>query len=167
MKERHNPCFEFTEREQLYNKISNERFTAILMQPDVDIHEVQESTNSFGEYLFVTVSCRSEHPKKLYTFWGMGYHEYRERWIVDTWQWYESQRDKTNLPKLNKQEALDQITEREELARASITLDKQSRRGHLYEVLADLTDEDGALTELEDLGWMFLGDIDGGIASEN
>lgn len=157
MKERHNPCFDFTEREKLYDKITHERFTAILAQSDVDIHEVQESTNSFGEYLFVTLSCRSEHPKKLYTFWGLGYHEYRERWVVDTWQWYESQRDKTNLPKLNKLEALAQIKEREEFARSSATSDKQSPHGELYEALADLTDEDGALTELEDLGWMVLG----------
>ena len=29
---------------------------------------------------------------------------------------------------------------------------RQSRRAQLFETLADLTDEDGALTELEDLG---------------
>ena len=30
----------------------------------------------------------------------------------------------------------------------------------MYELIADLTDEDGALAELEDLGWMFLDDGD-------
>ena len=32
---------------------------------------------------------------------------------------------------------------------------QNGKRGKLYEMLADLTDEDGALTELEDLGELF------------
>ncbi|NOG49613.1 MAG: hypothetical protein HND48_09355 [Chloroflexi bacterium] len=154
----HQPCFTFTEREKLYDQVSHRRFMAIVMQPDMDIHKVKEDSNSFGEYLFVTVSCRTEQPKKLYTFWGLGYHEHRERWIADSWQWFESQRRQEALPVLAKEEAYQQIKEREAFVRANATPIQQSRRAHLYEVLADLTDEDGALAELEDLGWMFLGD---------
>ena len=160
MKEHFNPCFTFTERENLYDQVSHDRFMALVMQPDVDIHEVGESTNSFGEYLFVTISCRTEQPKKLYTFWGLGYHEHRERWIMDTWQWYESQRNMKSLPALDKDEAYAQIKEREAFVRANATPTQQSPRARLYEILADLTDEDGAFTELEDLGWAFLGDND-------
>lgn len=156
MKERSNPCFSFTEREKLYDYISHNRFMALMEQPDVDIHEIQESTNSFGEYLFVTVSCRSEQPKLLYTFWGLGYHEYRERWITDTWQWYESQQNPSKKAVLPKHEAIMQIKEREAFVRAHATPTRQSRQAQLYELMADLTDEDGALSELDDLGWMFL-----------
>lgn len=158
MKERSNPCFTFTERENLYDRVSHDRFMALVMQPDVDIHELQVSSNSFGEYLFVTVSCRTEQPKRLLTFWGLGYHEHRERWISDSWQWYESSRKDANLSVIPKEEAYTQIKEREAFVRANATLTQQSRRAQLYEVVADLTDEDGALTGLEDLGWMFLGD---------
>lgn len=158
MKERSNPCFTFTEREKLYDNISHTRFMALVMQPDIDIHEVKEDSNSFGEYVFVTVSCRSEQPKKLYTFWGLGYHEYRERWIVDAWQWYESQQNPSKKAVLPKDEAIMQIKEREAVVRANATPTQQSRSAQLYELMADLTDEDGALTELEDLGWMFLND---------
>lgn len=154
----HLTCFTFTEREKLYDQVSHNRFMAIVMQPDIDIHEVKEDSNSFGEYLFVTVSCRMEQPKKPYTFWGLGYHEHRERWITDSWQWFESQRRPETLPVLAKEEAYQQIKEREAFVRANTIPTQQSRRAQLYEVLADLTDEDGALTELEDLGWMFLGD---------
>jgi hypothetical protein len=157
-KERPNPCITFTEREKLYDNILHTRFMALVMQPDVDIHEVKEDSNSFGEYLFVTVSCRTEQPKKLYTFWGFGYHEHRERWITDSWQWYESSRKETSLPVIPKEEAYTQIKEREAFVRANATPTQRSRRAQLYEVVADLTDEDGALSELEDLGWMFLGD---------
>lgn len=154
------PCITFTEREKLYDQISHARFLALVMQPDVDIHEIQESSNSFGEYLFVMLSCRTEQPKKLLTFWGLGYHEYRERWLVDTWQWYESQRDRATLPILPKEESLKQIQDREAYARSNASPIQQSRRAQLYEILADLTDEDGALTDLEDLGWAFFGDLD-------
>lgn len=132
------------------------------MQPDVDIHEVKEDSNSFGEYLFVTVSCRNEQPKKLYTFWGLGYHEYRERWIVDTWQWYESQQNVVKKPVMHKEEAYAQIKDREEFVRANASPTQQSRQAQLYELMADLTDEDGALSELNDLGWMFLNDNEDG-----
>lgn len=155
------PCFSFTEREKLYDLIAHSRFLSIVAQPDVDIHEVNESTNSFGEFLFVTLSCRTEQPKKLYTFYGLGYHEHRERWITDTWQWYESQRSTQQLPLLDKDEAVQQVKDRETYARASAGSEEpQSQRAQLYEILADLTDEDGALSELDDLdslGWAFLG----------
>lgn len=157
MKERSNPCFSFTEREKLYDNISHTRLMALVMQPDVDIHEVKEDSNSFGEYLFVTVSCRSEQPKKLYTFWGLGHHEYRERWIADSWQWFESQQSAAKKPMMRKEEAYIQIKEREAFVQANAApANQQSRQAQLYELMADLTDEDGALSELEDLGWIFL-----------
>lgn len=154
------PCITFTEREKLYDQVSHTRFMALVMQPDVDIHEVNLATNSFGEYLFVTISCRSDHPRKPLTFWGLGYHEYRERWIADSWQWYDSSRSVASLLVLSKEEAYQQIKDREDFVRANATPEQQSSRARLYEVIADLTDEDGALTELEDLGWMFLGSSD-------
>src|ERR1041385_9265603 len=105
MIERFNPCFSFSERENLYDQVSRDRFMALVMQPDVDIHVVKEDSNSFGEYLFVTVSCRDEQPKRLLTFWGLGYHDHRERWIVDSWQWFESQRNINGVQMLDKDEA--------------------------------------------------------------
>lgn len=155
------PCFSFTEREKLYDQITHSRFLSIVSQPDVDIHEVNESSNSFGEFLFVTLSCRTEQPKKLYTFYGLGFHEHRERWIADTWQWYQSQRDEKKFPILEKNDASEQIKDRETYIRGSAGNEEpQSRRAQLYEILADFTDEDGALSELDDLdslGWAFLG----------
>ncbi len=160
MKERINTCSTFTERENLYDQVSHDRFMAIVRQPDVDIHEVKEDSNSFGEYLFVTLSCRDQQPKWLLTFWGLGYHDHRERWIVDSWQWFESQRNISGLPQLAKDQAYTQIKEREAFVRANASPSEQSPSAKLYETIADLTDEDGALSELEDLGWVFLGNSD-------
>lgn len=131
------------------------------MQPDIDVHEMELSTNSFGEYLFVTLSCRAEQPKKLLTFWGLGYHEYRERWIADSWQWFESFRQAEQLPEISKQGSYNQIKEREAFVRAQVNPEKPSRSAQMHELLADLPDEDGALAELDDLGWALFSDDEG------
>jgi hypothetical protein len=154
------PCIALTEREQLYDQVSHTRFIALLLQPDIDIHEIKEDTNSFGSFVFVTLSCRDE-PQKLLTMWGCGYHEHRERWITDSWQWYESYRKAENLPVIPKEEALAHVKDREAYVRANASPSQPSRRAQLYELLADVVDEDGALSELEDLenlGWVFLSD---------
>lgn len=64
MKEHSNPCFNFTERENLYDHVSHERFMALMMQPDVGIHDVREDSNSFGEYLVVTLREQNQ-PKRF------------------------------------------------------------------------------------------------------
>lgn len=47
MKERSpQPCISFTERERLYDQVSHNRLLALVMQPDVDVHAVELSTNS-------------------------------------------------------------------------------------------------------------------------
>lgn len=160
MSERLSPqsCFTFTEREQLYDQVSHARLLALVMQPDVDVHAVALSSNSFGEFLFISLSCQNEQPRKLLTFWGAGYHDHRERWIIDTWQWYESQRTADSLSILSKEAAYAQIKDREAFVRSQTTPTPPSERAKLYELLADLTDEDGALAELEDWGWLFFVD---------
>ncbi len=151
-------CLSFTEREKLYDQVSHQRFLSILHQPDIEIHEVKEDTNSFGEFLFVTISCRNNQPRKLYTFYGLGYHDYRERWISETWQWYESQRKLNAFTPLEKQKALADITEREGFIQSQQSPETPSRSAERFAVLADLTDEDEALAELDDLGWVIFGD---------
>jgi hypothetical protein len=121
MKERPRPCFESTERETLYDQVSHQRLLAVVMQPDVDVHAIELATNSFGEYLFVTLSCRSGQLKSLYTFWGLGYHDHLERWITESWQWYESTRKVETVAIQPKDDAYAQIKEREAFVRAHIT----------------------------------------------
>lgn len=144
-------AFGFTERERLYDRISEQRFQAILADESTQIHELQVSTNTFGEFLFVTVSRPHEQQWQSITFYGLGYHEYRERWIADTWSWYETARDLTKIA-LNRDTALRQIAERRADIAPYLTNTQQSQRGKLYELLADLTDEDGAYSELTDMG---------------
>ena len=152
-----NGGFEPTEQEKLYDRVSHPRFMALVAQDDVSVHEVTETTNAFGEFLFVTLSSQAKPPGHLLTFFGLGYHEQRERWITEYWQWYESHRKAEQLGIMSKREALEKIKAREELVRSlAAEADPPSRRGRLYSLLAYLTDEDGALAEMEDLGLEFL-----------
>lgn len=50
---------------------------------------------------------------------------------------------------------------REDFVRASNANEPQSERAKIYELLADLTDEDGPFSELENLGCMFFANNEG------
>ena len=143
----------FSEKERLYWRISRARFEAILQDDQTVIHNLQESSNNYGEFLFVTTSRQADQGRVAMTFFGLGYHEYRERWITGEWFWYQAN---TTPGLLRQQVGKDEVDELLEQRLASILPDVDDRtqtdRGRLFELLADLTDEDGALAELEDLG---------------
>lgn len=91
--------------------------------------------------------------RQFLTFWGLGYHESRERWLTDEWRWYETQQWREQIPqKLAPEDAVALIQERRDEIAPCVTPPRQSERAKLFEMLADLTDEDGAYTDLEDLG---------------
>ena len=154
----------FTERECLYWRVSQERFDDILKDEMTTIHDIRESSNSYGESLFVTTSRKKNHERICMTFFGYGFHDYRERWFTDEWYWYQSSFNPQMMrEQITKDEADELLKARLESIKPYIGSENQSERGRLFELLADLTDEDGALAELEDLGddWQrFLKDID-------
>lgn len=153
----------FTEQECLYWRIGHDRFMAILGDDQTMIHQIQESSNNYGDFLFVTTSRKGKTGRIGMTFYGLGFHEYRERWFTDEWYWYQSNFHPTLLQeRMNKEEAHELIKQRSEDIRPEITETNQSERGRLFELLADLTDEDGAWAELQDLENLsdLLGDPD-------
>lgn len=146
-------AFGFTDEEQLYDRVSDARFRAFLNDAHTTIHKVHEDANSYGEFAFVTLSRPSAHGREVVTFFGCGFHEYRERWLVDTWCWYRAYPfPETLQATLTLAEAQAQLEARLEQIRPYVARDTPSARARLFAFLADLTDEDGALAELEDLG---------------
>jgi len=156
----------FTENECLYWRVNQERFEAILQDEQTFIHEIKESSNSYGEFLFVTTSRPSDQGRVGMSFYGLGHHDYRERWFTKEWYWYQTNIHPNRVgEQIPKEEATELLRQRLEDIRPYIQEpDTQTERGKLFELLADLTDEDGALAEMQDLGndWEHLmGDIDG------
>ncbi len=143
----------FTRHEELVNRVTDERFRAFLDDPQATIHRVEISSNSYGSFLFVTLSRQRDERRECLTFFGLGFHEYRERWFTKDWFWYRGNwYPELREQQLSREEADALIQERLDDIRPDVTAEPPSRHGRLFELLADLTDEDGALAELEDLG---------------
>ncbi|MCZ7545095.1 MAG: hypothetical protein M5R40_16935 [Anaerolineae bacterium] len=144
--------FGFTEEEQLFYRVSHERFQAILEDEATTIHRVDESSNNYGEFLFVTVSQMVGERRVCMTFYGLGLHELRERWLVDEWHWYEANSfPETLAQQVSRQEAKELMDHRHQWIRPFVAEHSQSERGRLFEFVADLTDDDAAYGELQDL----------------
>lgn len=148
------PDFDFDDRERLYYRVSHDRFRRIFEDDATAVHRVELSLNSYGEFLFITLSRGGEQNRKPVTFYGLGYHEYRERWIHQDWYWYHAHPTGA-MQTVDKEEARTLLDEREQEVGEYVGKDQQSRRAQLYEMLADLTDEDGAIIDMEDLGPLF------------
>ena len=144
--------FVFTEQEKLYDRISNKRFEELIQNPQTTVHAIELSSNEYGEFLFVNTSRYTQQGKSRITFWGLGYHDYRERWFLDEWRWYEAypneERDNQVLDKAEVQKVLqERVQEIKPQAESNI----QSKRGELFEILADLTDDDGTIAEIDEI----------------
>jgi len=144
--------FGFSKKEQLYWRVSQERLQEILSGDQTIIHKIYESSNVYGKFLFVTTSRPNDQDHISMTFFGLGYHEHRERWLTDEWFWYQANADPGILKdQIEKEEAKEMINHRLENILPYSKKNTQSERGKLFEIFADLTDDDGAIAEMEDL----------------
>ena len=147
-----------TEKEQISGRISQERFDEIINAKDTVIHEIKPSSNHYGSFLFVTLSRLGDQGRVYATFYGLGFHEYRERWITSEWFWYQAMGNPDlQRTQISKDEFEIQVQGYREEIQPEVRLDTQTERGRLFETLADLTDDDGALAEIEDLTQIDLG----------
>ncbi|MFC1923653.1 hypothetical protein ACFLY4_10240, partial [Chloroflexota bacterium] len=144
--------FGFTEQEQLHWRVDGERFQEIIEDDRTIIHEIKESYNNYGEFIFITASRSGDQSPIIMTFYGLGYHEHRERWLTDEWFWYQSNLNEDQQDQqISKEEAQELLEKRLADLHPFIKEDTQTEKGKFFELLADLTDEDGALAEMEDI----------------
>jgi hypothetical protein len=145
-----------SDAERLDERISHGRLLGVLGRQDVVVHTVKDDHNAFGEFLFVTVSRKAANPKAI-TFYGLGYHEYRERWLVEDWRFFErGLLNPTGLEVMSKAEALKIIAEHAAEVRSQAKPEGRSGQALLYELLAEMGDEDSALADMEDMDWPAL-----------
>jgi hypothetical protein len=151
----HNP-FGFTEGERLFDRVSDERFRALIEDGQTIVHKVELSSNNYGEFLFVTASRPAGEGRAVAVFWGYGLHEYRERWLREEWFWYEAPAYQDTMEQtLSREEAHERLKQRLEEIAPYLANQRQSERGRIFEMLADITDEDGALADLDEMeNWL-------------
>jgi hypothetical protein len=145
--------FGLTEKEALYWRVTDQRFRSLLDNKETIIHRIEASSNNFGEFLFVTASRPGEQGRIAITFYGLGYHDHRERWIAGEWFWYQASLNPEIMKnQIDNEEASVLIQHRRDSITPYLGEEVQTEYGQLFEFLADLTDEDGALAEIEDMG---------------
>ncbi len=148
--------FAFTEHEQLYDCISDGRFNEMIEDEATSIHKMEIAANSYGEFVFITLSREASGERGMVTMWGLGYHEHRERWIIDHWRWYRATQSLTTLEQqVTHEEAQELLAQRREEIAPYVSDESQTPSGKLFEMFADLLDEDGALAEMDDLESLF------------
>jgi len=145
--------FGITEQEVVRWRVSDEKFKEIIVNPSTTTHTIELSTNAFGEFLFVAASRRRGQQRVCMTFYGFGFHEYRERWICNEWFWYQTPADLVEIQKvLSGEEVVEKLDKRLADISHNFGEDTQTELGRMYEHFADLTDDDAALAEMQDLG---------------
>ena len=112
----------------------------------IKIHTITESENAYGGFLFVTVSRENNGRQLIMTFYGLGFHEYRDRWFMDEWHWYQTYANSESCKgNISKDDAVKQVEARKNEILPYAEKATQSEAGHVFEMIADLTDDDGAL----------------------
>lgn len=145
--------FGLTEEEAIRLRVTDERLKEILAQIDTTTHTIKLSTNAFGEFLFLTTSRGTSQGRICMTFFGLGYHEYRERWVSEEWFWYQSQESAVDIGvKKSTEEISEKLKQRRIEIASHLHEDTQTELGQMFEQFADLTDDDAALAEMQDLG---------------
>ena len=80
------------------------------------------------------------------TFYGYGYHQYRERWITEEWFWHQTPADMVSpADKLPFDEVQEILFEGLADISPHLNEDTKTELGQMFEALADMTDDDAAL----------------------
>lgn len=137
--------FGLAEQEHLQRWVSHERFQEIVRDHQTAIQTAGVSSEGLGEFLFVTLSRPVDQRRLYLTFYGLGFHEYRERWFKDEWHWYEANPLPAEVEETistAETEALLQL--RRENIGPLVRHDTQTERGRVFEATANLMNEEDA-----------------------
>lgn len=144
--------FRFTEHEQIFSHVTHARFRELVFDPQTTIHRARVDCNTYGEFVFITASRLKGEGREVYTFWGLGLHEYRDRWLMDTWFYHRANQYPAEMKlQMEQAEVEELLRERQAEIVPYAEEHRQSRHGQMFEDLAELTDDDGTLADLEDL----------------
>ena len=146
-------AFGFTEREARDYTVTHKRLLNLVNDPQSTVHTIELDYNNYGEFQFVTLSRTAGEKQHTITLYGLGFHEHRECWYTNQWRWYRTQALGKRLSrKLSKGYARKIIEDRRaEVQRYATDSSEPSSHAALFSLIADLTDEDGAMAELDDL----------------
>lgn len=106
--------------------------------------------NSYGEFMFLTLYYKG----KQFQFYGLGLHEFRKKIYLKKWKCNGIDVNEgiyRNKPDIDKEVVLLDIIERYQEAE-KWEKPKQSASSSMFNELADLGDDDGAISMMEEFG---------------
>lgn len=143
--------FGITKDEALWDRVTFERVKELVRHPQAKVVDCSRGANNWGEFRFVTLVI-GEYALCVY---GHGWHEYKEEyvsgWSVNCANYWKEYKEH---PGLNKGQVIREL-EAEAPDYEPVTRTKRkSESAYLFSMLAEMGDEDGAYTELQDLGYI-------------
>ena len=130
----------------LYYTIPHSKFINILQ--DSQIKRVSIGYNNYGEFMFINFSFKDHY----YQAYSLGLHEYRNKIIKNYWYIWElgCNEEIGKKPNIPYKEVLEKIEKRKKEIEKIKPIENDMAT-MLYNIVADLTDEDSALVELENI----------------
>lgn len=140
--------FLLTEIEILYDRISYKRVLEFINRRDVHVIDFRRDSNSYGEFRFITLRCGEE----AICVFGHGLHEYRDHYLNEEWSFYTHPANRDAAPMLRNPVLSELEEEHKKYLADEAAHGAQSEEGQLFSFFADLSDDDGAISDLEDFG---------------
>lgn len=148
----HEKRFGITEDEHMWKRISYNRLLEIIKQDDVHVVGMGRDTNSYGEWNFIELE--KDGPGPRIEFYGHGWHEHKEKFLVNNWSYYRVGSYNQPEEHLDKKYVLQELQKEHKMytERAKTASGRRSEKAKIFSLLAETSDEDGALTMMEDMG---------------
>lgn len=143
-----------SERNKLFDStpetLTTRELIELIDNDDIVVNRCSESYNSFGGFLFI--GLYNDKTGDSYTYYGAGYHEYHEAYIIDEWVAYRDTGDEKL--RITKSDVLHQIEMSvDDASKQRLLLQPPSKEAIIYSELVDaIGDEDAVLAQMEDMG---------------
>lgn len=128
------------EQMYLWDKISEQNLLKVLLQSVIRSYNIDY--NSYGEFLFIDFTYKGNG----YTVYSYGLHEYRKQIFKENWKIFSGTSFHSDK-EIQLSEILKAIEERKKVVDRMKSPD-QDNESYMYNELADVCDEDGAMSEL-------------------
>jgi len=144
--------FGLTENEMLFDRVTAKRLKEIINNKNYRLVYNKRDTNNYGEFRFITLT----DGKEAITFWGNGFHEMRDCFYTKTWFFYINPIQEWGkkfykpVDDSHKKHAIQIVDFEAEELEEDAREHHQSKEGKVFTCVANLTDDDAAMSMLED-----------------
>lgn len=144
--------FGLTENEMLFDRVTSKRLKEIVNNKKYRLTHNKRDSNNYGEFRFITLT----DGVNAITFYGNGFHEMRDCYYTKTWFFYISTVSDWNrdhykpMEDSHKNHAIRIVEFEAEDLEEEARKHHQSKEGKIFTCVANLTDDDAAMSMLED-----------------